>query len=337
MKKLLLAKKRLFVVAAVGVLPLCVHAQFGGLLKDLKAAGESLAKPAQPAEKAPAVSSQLPTNEIKNTQSEQAKPSEAELATDNRLKDLYGDYKPYKNFFFDFQKSVVAGDKARVASMILYPIVVGGQRYNSSNEFSLAFDSIFTDALKKKIQAETYESLFSNDKGVMLADGAVWYTGVCADSKCATIKGVLVISINIESKPSDTAKTPNTQAPQQQKEVGFTAAQFGYLAGTIKIFDGAGCAYYRKEDEKKKNAKYLAADDYDGKGVILNIDGKDVLMAEKSRNEKVRIAANQDITLTVRYGQSKSCGEECSLTYANFELVKGSQKITLPAYAICGS
>lgn len=113
--------------------------------------------------------------------------------------------------------------------------------------------------------------------------------------------------------------------------------QFGTLKGEIEIYDGAGCRFHKKVDEKKEEPPYFAADDDDYTGVIINFDGKDVFLKERFSSEKKRVLANGDLVLTIKYGPSKDCGEECSMSYTTFEYQKGSEKISIPIYSVCES
>lgn len=113
--------------------------------------------------------------------------------------------------------------------------------------------------------------------------------------------------------------------------------QFGTLKGEIAIFDGAGCSYHKKTDEKKEEPPYFAANDYDYTGVVINFDGKDVFLKEQFSSEKKNVLTNGDLVLTIKYGPFKDCGEECSMSDTTFEYQKGSEKISIPTYVICAS
>lgn len=110
------------------------------------------------------------------------------------------------------------------------------------------------------------------------------------------------------------------------------------LKGTIKTFNGAGCTYYAREDLNKKSRSAIGADDDQGKGLVLNLEGEDVLLKTQRLNNPV-IASNGDITVTVKDSGSRGCGEECSLILNDMTVVKAStgQRIQAKTISICGS
>lgn len=113
--------------------------------------------------------------------------------------------------------------------------------------------------------------------------------------------------------------------------------QFGTLKGEIELYDGAGCHHHKKEDEKKEEPEYFAADDYDYAGLVVNFDGKDVFLKEKFSSEDKRVLAKDDLVLTIKYGPSKDCGEECWKSSSTFEYKRGKDEISIPTYTICES
>ena len=129
---------------------------------------------------------------------------------------------------------------------------------------------------------------------------------------------------------SDTSSSQLTSATTQDTKI-------GYLAGTIKTFDGAGCSYYRASDDKKKNKKLIGADDAVGKGFVLNLDGRDVLF-KGSNNSKGEFTGSFDTnTLRIPAAKSKGCGEECSKTLTSFNLNLSGTVTQTPVVGYCGS
>lgn len=110
------------------------------------------------------------------------------------------------------------------------------------------------------------------------------------------------------------------------------------LKGTIKTFDGAGCTYYAREDINKKARRAIGADDDQGNGLVLNLEGEDVLLKTQRLNNPV-VASNGDITVTFKDTGSRGCGEECSLTLNDMTVIKAStgQRIQAKTISICGS
>jgi hypothetical protein len=75
--------------------------------------------------------------------------------------------------------SVKAGDRAKIAAMVQYPLNVntdkGHRSVRSSAEFVKAYNQLFTPAIKTAIEKQVPECLFANSQGVMIGDGEVWF------------------------------------------------------------------------------------------------------------------------------------------------------------------
>lgn len=110
--------------------------------------------------------------------------AQSEADTNASLDALYGDHKPYHQFFTTFQKAVADGDKAKVASLVDYPFQarIKGKavKLRDAAHFIADYDLIVTDKVKHAVAAQTYAGLFANWQGVMIGDGEVWFSGVGA-------------------------------------------------------------------------------------------------------------------------------------------------------------
>jgi hypothetical protein len=75
--------------------------------------------------------------------------------------------------------SVKAGDKAKIAAMVRYPLAVktdkGQWAVRSSFEFVNTYDQLLTPVIKRAIEKQVPECLFANWQGVMIGDGEVWF------------------------------------------------------------------------------------------------------------------------------------------------------------------
>jgi len=82
-------------------------------------------------------------------------------------------------FLSSLVASVKAGDKTKIAAMVLYPLNVntdkGHRIVRNSSEFVKTYDQLFTPAIKRAIERQVPECLFANWQGVMIGDGAVWF------------------------------------------------------------------------------------------------------------------------------------------------------------------
>ncbi|MGK9236217.1 hypothetical protein KXS07_30640 [Inquilinus limosus] len=104
------------------------------------------------------------------------------------LDSLFGDHKPYEQFFTKLKKAVAESDKETVASMIDYPFQarINGKaaKVRDQEHFVADYDQIVTPKVKNAVAKQTYETLFANWQGVMIGDGEVWFSGICNDAKC---------------------------------------------------------------------------------------------------------------------------------------------------------
>jgi len=95
--------------------------------------------------------------------------------------DLQGEAVAQKSrtFLSELQAGVSKGDKAKVAAMISYPLLVirrtGKTRIRTEAQFLSHYDSIFDAHVRKAIADQTAKCLFGNYQGTMIGDGEVWY------------------------------------------------------------------------------------------------------------------------------------------------------------------
>jgi hypothetical protein len=78
-----------------------------------------------------------------------------------------------------FYEAVLAGKRADAAKYVSYPCTFfrDGKRVSveADAEFLKNYDAIFTKAFVAKIATGTPHHMFANDRGIMIADGAVWF------------------------------------------------------------------------------------------------------------------------------------------------------------------
>jgi hypothetical protein len=103
------------------------------------------------------------------------------------------------------QDALRSDDHEKVAGLVEYPL-----RVNSSGAHTLISDrgrllsdfaSIFTSEVRQKVLAQQFDELFVNWRGVMVGNGAVWFSGICdPDSPTGTCKNarVRIIAINLK-------------------------------------------------------------------------------------------------------------------------------------------
>lgn len=82
-------------------------------------------------------------------------------------------------FLAELQAAVDKGDKAKVAGMISYPLLVihGSTKKHISTkaQFLSQYNSIFNAHVRQVIAQQSAECLFGNYQGTMIGDGEVWY------------------------------------------------------------------------------------------------------------------------------------------------------------------
>ncbi|MFZ0313817.1 MAG: hypothetical protein WAL85_14005 [Candidatus Korobacteraceae bacterium] len=82
-------------------------------------------------------------------------------------------------FLAELQNAVKAEDKAKVAAMISYPLlVIHGEhkiRVKSQAEFLKQYTAIFDAHVRQAIAQQSAKCLFGNYQGAMIGDGEVWF------------------------------------------------------------------------------------------------------------------------------------------------------------------
>jgi hypothetical protein len=124
-------------------------------------------------------------------------PTNQELleALDERTQRLFGDPASVViDFLLEIQDSIRANNKAKLASLVLYPITIhsiDGKDVEIQNEeeFIANYDKIATPKWKGVILAQEPEKLFTNWQGIMVNRGEIWFGPVCTDgSGCQQTK-----------------------------------------------------------------------------------------------------------------------------------------------------
>jgi hypothetical protein len=82
-------------------------------------------------------------------------------------------------FLTELQNAVKAEDKAKVAAMISYPLlVIHGSlrtRIKTKAEFLGQYEAIFDAHVRQTIAQQSAKCLFGNYQGAMIGDGEVWF------------------------------------------------------------------------------------------------------------------------------------------------------------------
>jgi len=88
------------------------------------------------------------------------------------------------DFFSEIKRLVNDRDKIKLSKLISYPIKVytpegdGKVDIFSENDFIEYFSIIFNERVIHTINCETFAGLGASDSGIMIGDGAVWFSEV---------------------------------------------------------------------------------------------------------------------------------------------------------------
>jgi hypothetical protein len=109
--------------------------------------------------------------------------------TNARLDTLFGAHLPYEKFLGRLKQATASSNWSQVATLIAYPITMrlAGQKTKiaSPRAFLSHVGEIMTPKVINAIQAQDFGGIFANSEGVMIGDGEVWFSGICAASSCA--------------------------------------------------------------------------------------------------------------------------------------------------------
>jgi hypothetical protein len=125
--------------------------------------------------------------------------AQSDQETSGRLDALFGAHEPYEAFLATLKDAVAARDKRAVAAMIAYPLEtrIAGARVTlgSAEDLVRRYDRLFTPPVVAAIEGQTYATLFATAEGVMVGDGELWFSGICAGEACSEVS-VKVIAVN---------------------------------------------------------------------------------------------------------------------------------------------
>lgn len=112
-------------------------------------------------------------------------------STEQRMDDLFGDHKAYKNFYYKFKDAVLKNKRKQVSELVGYPITIYGdeRKYSIKNktEFLNLYDSVFSQNMLTVIKQQQFNDLFVKWSGVMIGNGEVWFSGTCQDDACKEV------------------------------------------------------------------------------------------------------------------------------------------------------
>lgn len=127
-------------------------------------------------------------------------------------------------------------------------------------------------------------------------------------------------TIKLSLKPTKNSCTTKNYWKNENTSLAVKSTDLGYLTGKIETFVGAGCEYYLASDDKKKTKKIIGSEDFSHSGIILNIEGKDILVKGRTDSRGAFLGAYDTTTLRIPAGKSKVNGESGSKTQTFFNL-----------------
>lgn len=109
-------------------------------------------------------------------------PRTAGCGEGSTLKDTYSpaDTKRAENFLLTLRSAVEANDKAKVASMVKYPVRVNlpdrtHRLIRTPEQLRRQYDFLFNADTRKAIQEQVPQCMFARDQGAMIGNGQVWF------------------------------------------------------------------------------------------------------------------------------------------------------------------
>jgi hypothetical protein len=131
-------------------------------------------------------------------------PTNQELldALDERTQFLFG--RPASeviDFLLEIQDSLRTADKAKLASLVYYPITISrfegdnDKEIQNAEEFIANYEKIVTPEWKVIILSQEPARLFTNWQGVMVHRGELWFTAICTDTSCQESE-LYIVTIN---------------------------------------------------------------------------------------------------------------------------------------------
>ncbi len=120
-------------------------------------------------------------------------------AIDSRLDALFGSHLPYDRFLQTLKECTAAHDWRALAALVAYPIrikIAGeSRRIASAEQFLEHANGLLSARVIAAIREQRYATLFANDRGVMIGDGEIWFSGICGDTRCVD-RSIKITAIN---------------------------------------------------------------------------------------------------------------------------------------------
>lgn len=127
----------------------------------------------------------------------------AAKAMDARVERVLGEASAYRAMVASLKQAVAAQDAAAVAALVHYPLEarIGGERVevNDAAQFQAQYAQLMAPEIVRAIQTQDYDRALVNQQGIMLGDGQVWISGVCAKEDCSDRPAPQVVTLQTTS------------------------------------------------------------------------------------------------------------------------------------------
>jgi hypothetical protein len=95
-------------------------------------------------------------------------------------------------FLAQLQHAMAADDRATVAAMVKYPLMVHplkgpAMTYRNGAALTANYAQVFTPEVKAAVAAAKPDNLFARDQGVMIGNGEIWMNEVGGSMKIITV------------------------------------------------------------------------------------------------------------------------------------------------------
>lgn len=118
---------------------------------------------------------------------------------DARVERVLGEATAYRAMVTSLKRAVAAEDAAAVAAMVHYPLQarIGGTRIEVKDaaQFQAQYAQLMVPEITRAIAGQDYDAALVNQQGIMLGDGQVWISGVCAREDCSDHPAPQVVTL----------------------------------------------------------------------------------------------------------------------------------------------
>ncbi|MET0289580.1 MAG: hypothetical protein ABW178_08130 [Pseudoxanthomonas sp.] len=122
---------------------------------------------------------------------------------DARVERVLGDAAGYRSMVATLKQAVAARDAVAVAALVHYPLEarIAGKRVevNDAAQFQAQYAQLMVPEIVRAIERQDYDQAMVNQQGIMLGDGQVWISGVCATEDCSDHPPPQVVTLQTTS------------------------------------------------------------------------------------------------------------------------------------------